>query len=99
MARALIAAKLNRLAGNPVDCIVEVDERETRLNFIINTANWWLQEDGLGDWDCGGSLGMCSASDDCWQDWEWVYEALDAYNNGELCAPSRDEVEEGLPVL
>ena len=89
MVRAVVAAKLNRLAGNNVDCI----------NPTIIQATQWLvrmrvEAGGL----CETALGMCSASDSCWQDKaEGWYELLDAYNNGELCAPSRDLLE-GLLV-
>lgn len=34
------------------------------------------------------------ARSDAWQEAEELYEKLDSYNNGELCAPSRDELEE-----
>jgi hypothetical protein len=93
MVRALVAARLNRLAGNPVFCPVG---DSMSINTVMNLATQWLVE-MRGEGPCG-TLGMCSASDDCWQDKaEGWYELLDAYNNGELCAPSRDLLE-GLLV-
>jgi hypothetical protein len=79
MVSALIAAKLNRLAGNQSDCI----------NPVIMQATQWMQQYGFVDGECG-LLGHCKASDPCWQNYEWLYELLDKYNNGELCAPERD---------
>jgi len=80
MVRALVAAKLNRLAGNESICI----------NLAIAQATQWMKTYGFQDGVCG-ELGYCAASDDCWQDHgEELYELLDAYNNGEMCAPSRD---------
>jgi hypothetical protein len=72
---ALAAAELNVAAGNDDSCIEDV----------IAAAGDWLG-------DCGGVGAVVKANSPAWQDGgEDLYEVLDAYNNGELCAPSRDE--------
>jgi hypothetical protein len=83
MISALVAAKLNRLAGNDSWCV----------DLGIAQATQWIKTYGFEDGACG-VLGYCAASDVCWQDkGEELYELLDAYNNGLLCAPSRDLIE------
>ena len=55
------------------------------IDSIVYQAHVWMESYPLGSnvrgsscaWDCG----------------EYLYCWLDAYNNGELCAPSRDECE------
>jgi hypothetical protein len=79
MVRALTAAKLNRLAGNPSWCI----------NEQIMLATHWMETYGFVDGECG-EIGFCKASEPCWRNWEWLYEDMDAYNNGQMCAPGRD---------
>ncbi len=76
---ALVAAKLNAISGNPHDCI-----KETGGAAIV-----WMWENKC--LDRGQSV---EARSDAWQDsGEALYEILDAYNKGELCAPSRDDLE------
>jgi len=49
----------------------------------VRKANWWMYDNPV---DSG-----VKASSPAWQvKGEPLYWALDAYNNGELCAPSRD---------
>jgi hypothetical protein len=80
---ATIAAILNYYAGNTVDC--PVDSVGT-IGDIIDAARGWLIAHPPGDGVEGSSV--------AWQEFgEWKYEWLDAYNNGELCAPSRDALE------
>ncbi len=51
----------------------------------ISAADAWMAANPPGSGVKGSS--------DAWQSGEAWYEALDAYNNGELCAPSRDVLE------
>jgi hypothetical protein len=75
MFRALVAAKLNVAAGNESSCIEDT----------IEAADEWMAEHGpAGSGVRGG--GRRSP----WRDGEPLYERLDDYNNGRLCAPSRD---------
>ena len=79
MFKALVAAKLNVLIGNPSLCIAQT----------IDDADAWMAING----PVGGD--GVRAKSDAWQvDGEQLYEELDLYNNGELCAPSRDTLEE-----
>jgi hypothetical protein len=81
--RALAAARLNQLAGNDTSCPVPGG---WTIQDLIWQANGWLIAHPPGSGVRGSS--------DAWQDFgEWKYEWLDAYNNGELCAPSRDALE------
>jgi len=71
---ALVAAKLNVMIGNRADCI----------QYWIGQGIWWLSLYPVGS-DVRGS-------DEAWQysHGEAIYLMLDDYNNGRLCAPSRD---------
>lgn len=86
--RAVVAAKLNVAIGNDDSCIAGT----------IDAAETWMNEYG----PAGSGV---KANSDAWQmSWttdkktypsgEDLYEKLDDYNNGELCAPSRDSLEE-----
>jgi hypothetical protein len=87
--KALVAAKLNVLAlGGPdnLDCVGCIGGKILR-------ANLWLEDNPLGS--------GVKASSAAWQGSEcpvlWgedLYLSLDAFNKGELCAPSRDAFEE-----
>lgn len=65
----------------------------TKLNGLVgnevgcikdtwNAARLWLGENPIGS--------GVKAKSDAWQEGEALYEMLDAYNNGLLCAPPRD---------
>jgi len=83
--RATVAALLNKRAGNDTSCPI-TDRPSWTIQDVISKASWWLGEYPPGDGVKGNS--------DAWQDkGEWLYEWLDAYNNGLLCAPSRDQLE------
>ena len=73
---ALVAAKLNVMAGNDDSCIADT----------IAAADDWMATYG----PVGSGV---EASSEAWEVGEPLYETLDAYNNGYLCAPSRDLVE------
>lgn len=75
--RALVSAKLNCLIGNDVSCI---------NSFIANADVWlclYVPATGLPN---GTAVGGTSAA---WRTGEPLYLCLDAYNNGQLCAPHR----------
>lgn len=75
--RALVAAKLNCLIGNDVSCI---------SSFIANADVWlclYVPATGLPN---GTAI---AASTPPWRGGEPLYLCLDAYNNGQLCAPYR----------
>jgi len=84
MFRALVAAKLNVHAGNDGSCIAET----------INDADDWMATYGPV-----GSGVKAGGKDSPWREGEPLYSMLDDYNNGELCAPSRDSIELFLPFL
>jgi hypothetical protein len=71
---ALVAAKLNVLIGNDASCI----------SATISAADNWMAT--------YGPIGVNSvpASSEAWEEGEPLYEQLDEYNNGLLCAPPRD---------
>lgn len=74
MFRQLVAAKLNVLIDNDNTCIQ--DE--------INAADQWLTENPVGS--------GVKASSDAWGSTgggDLLHDTLDAYNNGQLCAPHR----------
>lgn len=74
---ALVAAKLNVLIGNEDSCI----------EGTIKDADQWMA-------DYGPVVGSgVKASSNAWEMGEPLYEVLDLYNNGKLCAPSRDAME------
>lgn len=75
--RALVAAKLNIMIGNESDCLYDDDIS------VIEEADAWLCENTQ---PVGGR-------DPAWRYGEALYCILDAYNNGFLCAPSRDAME------
>ena len=86
MFAAVMAARLNRLAGNDVSCVVETPSGSlTTVQNVIDNASYWVIQLPPGT--------MVRASSEDWQRAEWKYWVLDAYNNGDLCAPSRDALE------
>lgn len=72
--KAAMATKLNKLAGNESCCVASP----------LGQAEWWLATFPVGS--------GVEASSDAWQVYygEEIYWKLDAYNNGELCAPARE---------
>jgi hypothetical protein len=80
--RALVAAKLNRKVGNASWCIDET----------IALATEWLKKYPLGT-DVKASSKPWQGGEKPWQQGESLYLMLDDYNNGLLCAPSRDSLE------
>ncbi|MEW6073805.1 MAG: hypothetical protein AB1726_14595 [Planctomycetota bacterium] len=74
MVRALVAAKLNVLIGNESDCI----------DATIAAADAWMALYPVGS---GVSAGGANSP---WRVGGPLYEELDDYNNGYLCAPHRD---------
>ncbi|WP_305046482.1 DUF7507 domain-containing protein, partial [Geoalkalibacter sp.] len=74
MFQALVAAKLNVLSGNVSDCI----------DATIAAADQWMATYGPIE------VKTVSASSTAWKMGEPLYLLLDDYNNGLLCAPSRD---------
>jgi hypothetical protein len=74
MFKALVAAKLNALAGADTSCIAET----------IAAADAWMLENPVGSNVPGGGV------DSPWRDGEPLKNALDDYNNGLLCAPYCD---------
>jgi hypothetical protein len=86
---AVVAAKLNLLHGTESKCCI--DGEVISVWHIVNLACWWL--------DHYEECRPVRASSDAWQDCgEPLYEILDAYNNGDLCAPSRDDLEDEIEV-
>jgi len=76
---ALVAARLNMYSGNDHTCIDETWK---------DAKNWMYANECLQD----GT--RVKASSKAWQDsGEALYWILDDYNNGKLCAPSRDSLE------
>ena len=73
--RSLVAAKLNVLIGNDSSCIVGT----------IAAADAWM-----ADYGPIGSDVKAGGKDSPWRVGEPLYETLDDYNNGDLCAPHRD---------
>lgn len=82
MFKALVAAKLNVRVGNESSCIDET----------IRFATEWLKKYPLGT-DVKASGEAWQGGEKPWQRGEALYLMLDDYNNGELCAPSRDDLE------
>jgi PKD repeat protein len=74
MFRSLVAAKLNVLIGNDDSCIADT----------IAAADAWMAA-----WPVGSGV-KAGGKDSPWRDGEPLYIELDNYNNGMLCAPSRD---------
>ena len=74
MFRALVAAKLNVLIGNDDSCIEDT----------ITAADAWMANNSVGSGVKAGG------NDSPWRAGEPLYEELDDYNNGELCAPPRE---------
>ena len=74
MFRALVAAKLNVLIGNDDSCIIRT----------IDDADAWM-----ATYDPVGSGVKAGGKNSPWRTGEPLYEKLDDYNNGLLCAPSR----------
>ena len=78
---ALVAAKLNVLIGNCsccIDCVI--DKADAWMALYPPGSDVRANEDPWQVGECG-----CSG--------EYLYKQLDCYNNGLLCAPSRDELE------
>jgi len=73
--RALVAARLNVPIGNPGECIAET----------IGAADEWM-----ADYGPVGSGVKTGGKTSPWRDGEPLYQRLDEYNNGLLCAPPRD---------
>jgi hypothetical protein len=80
MFRALVCAKLNVWIGNDASCIADT----------ITAADGWMAAYG----PAGNGV---HADDYAWQEGggEDLYLTLDDYNNGRLCAPHRDDLENG----
>lgn len=78
MFRALVAAKLNVLSGTDPTCIEDV----------IAEADAWM-----ATWGPVGSGVSRGGRNSPWRTGEPLARELDRYNNGELCAPSRDSLE------
>lgn len=83
--RALVAAKLNVKAGAASFCIYKDDDPSTMV-----LANIWLDDLCVDDGKLTGTVRARSAE---WKVGEPLYKLLDKYNNGYLCAPSRDSLE------
>lgn len=82
--RALVAARMNQFVGNDTSC--PIPGTSFTVQDIIFQANGWLMNHPLDSGVKGNS--------EAWQGGgEWKYKWLDAYNNGLLCAPSRDDLE------
>lgn len=75
MFNALVSAKLNVAACNPSDCI----------DGTIAAADTWMVN--YGPVGAGVTAG---GPDSPWREGEPLKNELDAYNNGLMCAPSRD---------
>jgi hypothetical protein len=75
MFSALVAAKLNVLIGNDSSCIADT----------IAAADAWM-----ADYGPIGSGVAAGGKHSPWRVGEPLYETLDDYNNGKLCAPHRD---------
>lgn len=56
-----------------------------RIADTIAAADAWM-----ADWSARSGVPSSSAA---WEEGEPLYGALDEYYNGELCAPSRDDLE------
>jgi hypothetical protein len=74
MFKAFVAAYLNWKNGADVECIM----------YSINEAIWWLAAFPPGS--------EVAAKSEAWQysHGEAIYDMLDKYNNGRLCAPACD---------
>ena len=72
---ALVAAKLNVLAGSGDSCVAG----------IILAADAWMAENGPV-----GSGVAAGGESSPWRTGESLYTVLDQYNNGELCVPHCD---------
>jgi hypothetical protein len=79
MFQALVAAKLNVLIGNESSCI----------EATIADADAWM-----ADYGPVGSGVKAGGDNSPWRTGESLYFMLDDYNNGQLCAPSRDSIGE-----
>jgi hypothetical protein len=76
MFNALVSAKLNVLIG--CDC----EDEFVDISDTIADADLWMASHHIGTGVAGNS--------DAWADGEPLYETLNDYNNGLLCAPHRD---------
>ncbi len=79
MFRALVAAKLNVMIGNADYCV----------DKTIQNAECWMIQNCAGFSEDG--MITVDGSSDAWMKGEPMYMMLDSYNNGELCAPHRDD--------
>ena len=96
---AVVAAILNEEIGNSNECMVEVCGEELSIRIVRGLAESWMRGHP--------PLSGVKASSDAWQECgdlpdlpagEAMYEALDDYNNGKLCVPSRDALEEEIEL-
>jgi len=76
MFSSLLSAKLNRLIGNDVSCL------KGQNGDTIALADAWM-----GTYGPIGSNVLGSSA--AWKIGEPLHQTLDAYNNGQLCAPHR----------
>jgi hypothetical protein len=76
MFASLVPAMLNAIIGNDVSCV----------NVAIADANAWLEAPPIGYGPVGSGVSGGSAA---WQIGDPIHNTLDAYNNGQLCAPHR----------
>ena len=84
MFRALVAAKLNLIVGSDPSCIEDtIAAADDWMEYNVKKFEWWRGKK-FHKW------GKKSP----WREGEPLYETLDDYNNGLLCAPSCDTVEE-----
>lgn len=66
---------------------VMIGNDDSCIADVIMAADAWMADHPVGS--------MVEASSDAWDEGEPLHETLDLYNNGELCAPSRDDLENG----
>jgi hypothetical protein len=98
MFQALVAAKLNKAIENVTACPVVINGESLYISGVMLRADLWMEQHPAGS--------GVAASSGAWQGYEpstaWMgpgellYKFLDKYNNGELCVPSRDELEQEL---
>jgi hypothetical protein len=85
MFRALVATKLNLIVGSDPSCIEEtVAAAETWMENNVGLVVWW-QAGKFTKW------GKKSP----WREGEPLADTLDDYNNGLLCAPHCDSIDDG----
>ncbi|TFH39175.1 MAG: DUF11 domain-containing protein [ANME-2 cluster archaeon] len=74
LARSLVAAWLNVLAGNEYDCVIDTIDDAVALLDTYPIGSYLKGKAANNFWETGGDL----------------HTTLDQYNNGILCAPHRD---------